>query len=214
MSPDKTKEPNLPWEPPLRDARRSHLEEQYPVWVRANRLRARDARRMREEASGFRHRPPVSLLLTVHNQRQVPLERTLDSVLDQIYPHWELLVCDAADQEAKAILSFYGRLDERIKMIPSNGDGSVTAGMNAALSTAEGEIVGFLKGGDELAPDAPFEVTKLLQEHPGADMIYSDHDEIDGSGERANPCFKPGWSPELLLSTDYLSPSVLPEERS
>ena len=44
---------------------------------------------------------------------------------------------------------------------------------------------------------------KLLQERPGADMIYSDQDKLDPEGRRMWPDFKPEWSPEFMLSVMY-----------
>jgi GT2 family glycosyltransferase len=176
------------------------------VLVKNNRLRASDLLSLREEALIFGYAPPISVLLPVFNPEREWLERGLDSVVRQVYPHWELCVCgDATDEHARGILDCYERLDERIKITYLEGGASVSESLNAALSLAEGEFVGLLHQGDELAPDALFEAVKLLQYHPEADLIYSDSDEIDQEGNRINPYFKPGWSPDLLLSTNYIS---------
>jgi len=149
----------------------------------------------------------VSILLPVFNPEREWLELGLDSVMSQIYPGWELCVCGDGSIEGRAreVLERYERLDERIKVTYLEGDTSTSRLLNATLSLARGEFVGSLDPGDELAPDALFEVVKLLQEHPEADLIYSDVDEIDEKGNRSDPYFKPGWSPDLLLSTNYIS---------
>src|SRR3712207_8574758 len=54
----------------------------------------------------------------------------------------------------------------------SEGNTSISRSLNEALSMAEGEFVGSLGHRDELAPDALFEVVKLLQEHPEAGLVY------------------------------------------
>jgi len=186
----------------MSEARRCYVNEQYPVLVRNNRLRASDVARMRDEASRFGYMPLVSVLLAVSGARW--LERGLGSVLSQVYPRWELCVCgDPEDEIASEILGRYERLDERIKV--TYGEGDATASLNAALSLARGEFVVSLGGEDELAPDSLFEVVRLLQDHPEADLTYTDMDEIDERGERSNPHFKPEWSPDLLLSCDYIT---------
>ena len=43
-----------------------------------------------------------------------------------------------------------------------------------------------------------------LQEHPDADMLYSDEDKLGVGGRREQPFFKPDWSPDLLLSENYI----------
>ena len=162
--------------------------------------------RLRDEASNLGYAPLVSVLLPVFDPEREWLERGLDSVVSQVYPHWELCVCgDPTEEHAREVLERYEGLDERIKVTHLEGNSSVSGLLNAALSLALGEFVCTLEGGDELAPDALFEMVKVLQEHPQAGLIYSDMDEIDEEGNRTNPYFKPGWSPDLLLSTNYIS---------
>jgi glycosyltransferase involved in cell wall biosynthesis len=174
--------------------------------VRNNRPRAGDLVRLRDEASDFEYKPLVSILLPLLDQAEC-LKGGLDSVLSQVYPAWELCVCadGSTAGHAREVLDLYERLDKRIKVTYLEAGTSVCGSLNAALSVARGEFVGRLDGGDELASDALFEVVKLLQEYPEADLVYSDEDEVDEEGNRSNPYFKPGWSPELLLCTNYVS---------
>ena len=191
----------------MSDVRRSYIEDYYPAMVRNNRLRASDLVRLRDEATSFGYRPLVSILLPVFRpERQWP-QRTLDSVVSQVYRGWELCVCGdgLAEEHAGEVLDRYERLDERIKVTYLKGDTSVSGSLNAACSLARGEFAGLLNHADELALDALFEVVKLLQDRPRADLIYSDVDEIDENRDRSNPHFKPDWSPDLLLSTNYVS---------
>src|SRR5215218_6115716 len=205
MASHRIKDPSQLSGPSVREARRSYVEDQYPTLVRNNRLRVSDLRHLRYETATFEYRPLVSLLMPVSNPEW--LERTLDCVVGQIYPNWELCVCcdGSTEERVRRILSRYERLDERIKVGHPELDTGAAGLSNAALSLATGEFVGVLGDGDELAPDALFEVVKVLQEHPESDFIYSDEDEIDEEGNRARPRFKPDWSPDLLLSSDYVS---------
>ena len=125
--------------------------------------------------------------------------------MDQVYPNWELCVCcdEDIEERIRGTLSRYQRLDERIKVgNPGHRRGRA---LERTLSLATGEFAGVLGDGDELAPDALFEVVKLLQEHTDSDLIFSDEDEVDEVGSRARPRFKPDWAPDLLLSSDYIS---------
>jgi glycosyltransferase involved in cell wall biosynthesis len=175
--------------------------------VQNNRLRASDLRRLRDETSNFGHRPRVSILLPVFDPEREWLEWGLDSVLSQVYSTWELCICGdgSTEEHAREVLHRYERLDERIKVRYLEGNERISGSLDEALSVARGEFVGLLDSGDELTPDALFEVIKLLQEHPEADLIYSDEDEIDDRGDVSNPHFKPGWSPDLLFSGNYVS---------
>ena len=190
----------------MRDPRRSFVDEQYPTFVRNNGLGASDLRRLRDGASSFEHKPLVSLLLPIFAPDTPHLRETLDSMMGQIYPAWELRVMVAGSRgEFGRILALYASLDGRVK-VEGTEDGAGEAGMlNAALSRARGELVARLDPGDELAPDALFGIVEILQEGREAGLVYSDHDHVDERGERSRPYFKPGWSPDLLLSHDYLS---------
>src|SRR5205807_1456841 len=65
------------------------------------------------------------------------------------------------------------------------------------------EFIGLLDHDDEITPDALYEVVKTLQKVP-VDLIYSDEDKLDIDGTRCDPFFKPAWSPDLLLSLNYI----------
>jgi GT2 family glycosyltransferase len=186
------------------DLRRCYVNDQYPTLIQNNRHSASDLVRLRDETSNFAYRPAISVLLPVFEAGGEWLARGLDSVLSQVYARWELYIC-STEGRAREILDQYERLDERINVTYLGAKASISRLLNAALSLTRGEFVGLLEQGDELAPDALFEVVKLLQEHPETDLVYSDEDEIDEDGNRTNPYFKPGWSPDLLLSTNYVS---------
>lgn len=75
----------------------------------------------------------------------------------------------------------------------------------SALAAATGEYVVFVAPGDLLAPFALHEIAMALNREPAFDVLYSDRDEVSEDRRRSSPLFTPAWSPELLLSADYLS---------
>jgi GT2 family glycosyltransferase len=81
----------------------------------------------------------------------------------------------------------------------------IAVGSNTALELADGEFVGFLDHDDILYSDALLEVVKLLNQDQTLDYIYSDQDKIDIQGKRVEPLFKPDWSPDLLISINYVT---------
>jgi GT2 family glycosyltransferase len=93
--------------------------------------------------------------------------------------------------------------DSRIRVVWSPGNGGISAASSLALERATGDFVALLDHDDELAPNALFEVAKLLNAKPDTDFIYSDEDKLDLAGERCDPYFKPDWSPEHFLSCMY-----------
>lgn len=191
----------------VRGTRHSYVRNLYADWVQGSRLGPADIKHLWHEANRFRSKPLISILLPVYNPKREWLEQALDSVLAQIYPHWELCVVDDSSTQAhvQEVLSLYERVDSRIKTYRMESNGGISAASNAGFEMANGEFVGLLDHDDELPPDALFQVARLLQDNPSADLIYSDVDKIDEMGERSDPNFKPGWSPDLLMSSNYIS---------
>ena len=69
---------------------------------------------------------------------------------------------------------------------------------------ATGEFVTFVQAGDLLSEHALYEVAVQLGEVPALDLIYTDEDCIDASGQRGGVRFKPGWDPDLILADNYI----------
>jgi ADP-heptose:LPS heptosyltransferase/GT2 family glycosyltransferase len=73
-----------------------------------------------------------------------------------------------------------------------------------SLSTAADSWLVPVTPGDELGVDALLEFALHRLAQPGADFIYSDERRTDPNTGGMAPFFKPDWSPDLLLATDYI----------
>ena len=82
--------------------------------------------------------------------------------------------------------------------------GGISAACNTAAEMATGDYIALLDHDDLLAPNALGHVCELLESEADADLIYSDEDKLDARGRRFEPFFKPDWSPDLLLSENYI----------
>ncbi len=180
-------------------------ERQYQIWLNDHSLTIKDIERIKSEIAAMSHQPLISVLVPVYNTEERWLRRCIETVMDQFYPNWELCIADDASTatHVREVLKEYAAKDERIKLIFRSTNGHISAALNSALELATGEFVALLDHDDELAPEALFEVVKLLNQHPDTDMIYSDEDKVDEDGRRYLPYFKPDWSPELFLSQMY-----------
>jgi GT2 family glycosyltransferase len=138
---------------------------------------------------------------------EAALRESFNSVITQLYPYWEL--CLAVDPFAEPLLTATLRdrttRDLRIRVTKPNKVESAATATNAALSLATGEFVAFIRAGDILAEHALYEFVFALGGNDRPDIVYSDHDHVTADGNRANPWFKPGWDPDLLLAQDYIS---------
>jgi|GEM_PF-553006 len=148
------------------------------------------------------YKPVISIIMPVYDPEPYHLKVALESVANQYYENWELCIVDDCSKNPyvkKTIEEFTSRFPDRTKLKFRETNGHIVRASNDALSMATGEFVAFLDHDDELVPDALLEVGRLLNEHPDADMIYSDEDKIRPDGSYGDPFFKPDWSPELIL---------------
>ena len=149
--------------------------------------------------------PLISVLLPIFNTPAHLLQRCIESVLRQSYPKWQLCIADDRSTLAhvRPLLERYAAQDERIRLEFRAANGHIAQASNSALALATGEYVGLLDHDDELAEHALFCVARALADHPEAQIIYSDEDKLDESGQRCDPYFKPDFSPDLLLAQNY-----------
>lgn len=152
--------------------------------------------------AAFSRKPLISIITPVYGIEPLYLRALISSVGQQWYPHWELIFVEDAGPNP-ATRDFLAALnDPRIKVHLSEQNGGISAASNIALDLAIGEYVAFLDHDDELTPDALFELVGAINSHD-PDFIYSDEDKIDDAGNYSQPFFKPGWSPDALMSIMY-----------
>lgn len=184
---------------------KSSGDELYQRWLVKNSPRKADFRSKAEVIKVLSYQPLISIIMPVFNTPDDFLRQAMDSVLDQIYPNWQLCIADDASTASNVMVTLeeYASKDDRIKILYRRENGHISASSNSALELATGEFITLFDHDDLLTPDALYEVVLMLNQHPEADMIYSDEDKVNANGEFSNPYFKPDWSPESFLTRMY-----------
>lgn len=177
----------------------------YELWPHRHRITDEDRKKLKDKIDHLPYHPLISVIVPVYNTDEQWLIRCVESVRRQLYPFWELCVADDASTEPHVIriLKEYMTKDARIKVAFRDKNGHISACSNTALNLATGEFIALLDHDDEISEDALYENASLLNNHPDADMIYSDEDKINNDGERFDPFFKPDWSPDTFMSQMY-----------
>jgi O-antigen biosynthesis protein len=183
------------------------LDEQYRTWLEQHVPDERRLNSLRAQWVHWTDAPLVSLLLPVYNPAPQWVEGAIASVQAQTYGRWELCIADDAsdDPAIGRLLDRFAATDHRIRVAHRHANGGIAAASNTCLELASGELVGFIDHDDVLHPHALHAIVDHFRRNPDTDLAYSDQDMLRASGERANPVFKPNWSPDLLLSWNYLS---------
>ena len=183
----------------------SDHDDPYYRWLSRHFPREADLRKMAETAEILGYKPVISVIMPVFNPPERFLREAIESVLNQVYPYWELCIADDASTKSyvKQVLEEYRAKDSRIKVVFRKENGHISRASNSALEIATGEFVALLDHDDLLTRDALYEVALLLNRHPDADMIYSDEDKVDEDNKLKEPFFKPDWCPDSFLSRMY-----------
>lgn len=154
-----------------------------------------------------KYEPLVSILIPVYNVSSELLSKCLDSILNQYYKNIEVCLVDDASTNQQTIdtLKKYEKKYNNIHVQFNKVNGHISKTTNDALNMAKGEFIALMDNDDELSPHAISEVVKALNKNSQLDFIYSDEDKLDLNGNRCEPHFKPDYSPDTLLSSNYIS---------
>ena len=152
------------------------------------------------------YRPLISILIPVYNIGREYLARCLDSILNQTYDNFEVCLVDdcSTKEETLDTLKEYSEKDPRIHVSYHKKNKHISETTNDALKMAEGEFISLVDDDDELDKDALYMVVEALNENKELDFIYTDEDKIDLDGKYCEPHFKADYSPDTLLSNNYI----------
>lgn len=123
-------------------------------------------------------RPMVSIIVPIYNAEQY-LRRCVDSILNQEYTDYELLLVNDGSTDASGdICEEYGAQDPRVIVIQKENTG-VSDSRNRALDRARGKYLQFLDSDDWITPDATRLFVRAAEEY-GCDMVISDFYRVVG----------------------------------
>lgn len=151
------------------------------------------------------YNPKFSIVMPVYNAIKEELIEAIESVLNQTYQNFEICIVDDASTSTDTleILKKY-ESNEKIKISYHKKNAHISQTTNDGFKMADGEFISLLDNDDVLAPNALYEVAKLLNKNKKLDFIYSDEDKLTEDGKyRHEPFFKPDWSPDTFMSLMY-----------
>lgn len=159
----------------------------------------------RERRHHFSYEPSFSVVVPVYNTESRQLRAAIDSVCDQTYANYELILVDDKSTlpSVREDLKLYEG-NPHVKIHYRKTNGNISEATNTGIDMATGEFIVFMDCDDTLSPDALYRVAEKLNENPNYDFIYSDSDKLTEDGRyRHNPYYKPDWSRELFISQMY-----------
>jgi len=180
---------------------------EYHAWLQRHTLSTEDEWwQLRSLSLHPPEQPRFSIITPVCDTEPAHLLECLLSVQMQSYPHWEhYLVDDASTRgESSRLLRTLAKADPRFHVLWLERKLGISEATNRALRMASGDYVVFLDHDDRLSFDALSRLAEAIEHNPGLDLLYTDRDMIAPDGSRFMHLMKPAWSPETLLSGNYI----------
>jgi Glycosyl transferase family 2 len=148
--------------------------------------------------------PRVTVILATSDERPHLFRQALDSILDQSYQNFQLLVVAPPDTKLCST-------DPRVVILSENE--SLGKARNIGLREATGEYVVYADDDNTMGPHWLRAVVWALNKHSDVDVVYGArlHESIspDSSGQPAFWHFEEMWNPETLQQFNPIDTQVL-----
>ncbi|QDK43239.1 glycosyltransferase family 2 protein [Bacteriovorax stolpii] len=110
------------------------------------------------------------------------IAETIESVIAQTYPHWELLIVDdCSPDNLSSIVKNYAEKDTRVKYLKMPKNGGPANARNLALEAAKGRYIAFLDSDDLWEPQKLELQIRFMQKNQVA-FSYTDYLRIQTDG--------------------------------
>ncbi len=121
----------------------------------------------------------VSIIVPAYNAQNT-IGRCIESILNQTYTDFELLVMDDGSRDGtSAIIDGYAAKDPRVIAVHKPNSG-VSDTRNQALDRAKGKYIQFLDADDWISPDATRLFVRAMEDNPACDMVIADFYRVIG----------------------------------
>ncbi|GAB4517433.1 MAG: glycosyltransferase family 2 protein [Anaerolineae bacterium] len=126
----------------------------------------------------------ISIVTPSYNQGRF-IKTTLESILQQSYPHLENIVIDGGSTD-NTLDILRTTKDNRLIWISEPDNGQSDA-INKGMRQASGDILAYLNSDDVYLPGTLAFVADYFTQHPAVDVLYGSCYTIDGDGQRVPP---------------------------
>lgn len=122
--------------------------------------------------------PKISIITPVYKAEN-SLSKCIDSVINQSYINWELiLIDDGSPDKSGRICDSYADIDFRIKSLHQKNEGP-SAARNLGIDNALGEWIAFLDSDDYVDPDWLESYLEIINHTNKVDLIYQGYKELN-----------------------------------
>lgn len=171
--------------------------------------------------------PLVSVITPCHNMEKY-VAATVQSVRNQTYSHWEMLiVCDASTDGTVDILKSLAAQDERLKITIITTHSGIAEARNQAIKQAQGHYLAFLDADDLWYPEKLEQQLQFMQ-NKNIGFSFSSYDLIDETGQHLDKTVEAAKDMSyddylrntiigcstVMVDTDIVGPVTVPQFRT
>ncbi len=160
--------------------------------------------------SNDKKQPLVSVIMGIYNTADT-LPRAIESILNQTYTNWELIMCDDASTDdtydvAKQLADKY----DNIKLVRNEKNSRLAYSLNQCLKLAQGEYVARMDADDISLPERFEKQVDFLNNHPEYAVVGCGIINFDEDGDR-NILIAKECPPVLNMKrgVPYIHPSIM-----
>ena len=126
----------------------------------------------------------VDILLTTYNSKIEYLKMQIDSILQQTYTNFTLIISDdcSPNEEVREVLKEYEKKDNRIKLFFQSQNLGYTKNFEFVLIKSTADYIAFCDHDDIWYPNKIEESLRILKEKD-VDLVYCDAKQIDENGK-------------------------------
>lgn len=211
----------LPVRMPVPTYVQSPADSIYAAWVSRLQLSPKQKQTIEEDERALRHgimttaltrAPLISIIMPSWN-RAFTIGEAIQSVLDQTYSNWELIVSDDAseDRTVEVVRRFDDKRIRYMKFLKSNGAGA----RNKGLRFARGEYIAYLDSDNIWHPQFLDMMIRRLMASPGHSIAYAAYldTEIDGAKVQLHEISRPSFRPIRLSSKNFMDLNTIMHHR-
>lgn len=156
----------------------------------------------------------VTVIVPVYNIEPEYLHRCINSILNQTYENFELILVDDGSTDGSCdIINCYEKKDDRVKAIHKSNGGSSSA-RNVAIDCAKGEYLSFVDSDDYVEPwflERLMEPVNRAKEENACvpQIVQVGRDEIDAKGNRLPDICTPPENDIHISGRDFFKDLIM-----
>lgn len=147
----------------------------------------------------------VSIITPMYNSETF-ISETINSVLNQTYKNWELLLIDdCSSDNTLQIAKLFSKRHKNIKVLKNSTNLGAAISRNFGIEKSKGDFIAFLDADDLWKPEKLEKQLDFVKRN-NCDVCFSSYELINNKGKKLNKLVKalPVLSYDKLLKSNYI----------